>query len=396
MSEVFICGCGAVSPAGWGVETLRAALARGEPIPSKELTQPACAHPLRVRPVPAPSPRPAFLSHARLRRASPLAQYAVAAALEALGEDVSKLKEGALQLGVVLCATTGCVNYSTRFYHELLEDPVTASPLLFPETVFNAPASHLAALLGTTAINYTLVGDPGTFLQGIALAADWLVSGRVTGCLVVGAEEMDWLIADALYLFDRRFVFADGAGALYLRREPIRAPAITVGAVTEAHLFTPQQTPGQAAQRARAELGGNGTADLLCDGLQGVPRLDRAEEAAWRNWAGPRLSPKKVLGEGLMAAAAWQCVAAFDALQQNRYPAANVSVVGCNQQAIAARFVTSPASAATGNRGYTAQPQARMQDREWKTQRGLAPGFLLAQVLWGKAKIAKCKLRIAN
>ena len=70
---------------------------------------------------------------------------------------------------------SGSVNYSRRFYDETLKDPATASPLVFPETVFNAPASHLAALLGTTAINYTLVGDPGTFLQGIALAADWLL-----------------------------------------------------------------------------------------------------------------------------------------------------------------------------------------------------------------------------
>ena len=40
-----------------------------------------------------------------------------------------------------------------------------------------------------------------------------------------------------------------------------------------------------------------------------------------------------------MAAAAWQCVAALDALAQNQYAAANVSVVGCNEQAIAAQFV---------------------------------------------------------
>ena len=40
-----------------------------------------------------------------------------------------------------------------------------------------------------------------------------------------------------------------------------------------------------------------------------------------------------------MAAAAWQCVAALDALMQNQYAAANVSIVGCNEQAIAAQFV---------------------------------------------------------
>ena len=140
------------------------------------------------------------------------------AALEALGEDAAKVSSRALRLGIIFCAVTGCVNYSRRFYDEVLKDPATASPLIFPETVFNSPASHLAALVGTTAVNYTLVGDPGTFLQGLVLAADWLTDNRVDACLVVGAEEMDSLTANAVRLFERKTTFSDGAGALYLRR----------------------------------------------------------------------------------------------------------------------------------------------------------------------------------
>src|SRR6266498_3577469 len=199
--SIFIHGIGAVSPAGWGVLPMREALAKGEPLPVKEIARPGWTRSLRVRPVPPPSPRPNFLSHARLRRTSPITQFAVAAALEALGEDAAHVSNGSLRLGIILCVMTGCVNYSRRFYDETLKDPATASPLVFPETVFNAPASHLAALLGTTAINYTLVGDPATVLQGIALAADWLLSEQVDGCLVIGAEEMDWLTAEAVTLF---------------------------------------------------------------------------------------------------------------------------------------------------------------------------------------------------
>jgi hypothetical protein len=40
-----------------------------------------------------------------------------------------------------------------------------------------------------------------------------------------------------------------------------------------------------------------------------------------------------------MAAPAWQCVAACDAVARQQYRAANVSVVGSNQMAIGARFV---------------------------------------------------------
>jgi hypothetical protein len=80
-------------------------------------------------------------------------------------------------------------------------------------------------------------------------------------------------------------------------------------------------------------------AELLCDGTAGVARADRDEEQAWADWSHARLSIKKALGEGFMAAAAWQCVAAVDALRHAGYSAANVSIVGCNEQAIGARFV---------------------------------------------------------
>src|SRR5450759_3730757 len=174
--NIYVHGYGVVSPAGWGVPALREALTRGEPLPAKELVRPGWNRPLRVRQVPAPVPRPAFMAHPRLRRTSPIAHYAVGTALEALGEDAVKYSGGS-RLGIIFCAMSGCVNYSHRFYDEVLKEPATASPLVFPETVFNAPASHLAALLGTTAINYTLVGDPGIFLNGLALAADWLLDG---------------------------------------------------------------------------------------------------------------------------------------------------------------------------------------------------------------------------
>ena len=338
MSDLWVCGCGAVSPAGWGVAPLRQALACGEPLPTKDLARPGWADRLRIRTVPAPPARPAYFTHARLRRASPIAQYAVAAALEALDADSEQV--GKLRLGIVLCVMSGCVNYSRRFYDETLKNPATASPLVFPETVFNAPASHLAALLGATAINYTLVGDPSTFLQGLALAGEWLSDGRIDGCLVIGAEELDWMTAEAFGMFQRNVIVSDGAAALYLRRDARPKSSVRLQAVTEPYLFSKRQTRTEAARRARSELGTGAANELLCDGLQDDLPIDQAERAAWQDWPTSRLSPKSVLGEGLAAGSAWQCVAAVDALEQGRFKSAIVSVVGCNQQAIAARFVT--------------------------------------------------------
>jgi 3-oxoacyl-(acyl-carrier-protein) synthase len=320
----------------------------GAPVPTRNLELPGCPRPQPIRTVPAPSPRPAFAGHARLRRTSPIAHYAVAAALEALGPDAQQVTSGALNLGVVLCVMCGCVNYSRRFYDEALKDPATASPLVFPETVFNAPASHLAALLGARAASYTLVGDQGTFLQGLSLAAAWLLQDRVDGCVVIGAEEMDWLTVGAARIFDPAVILSEGAGALYLRRGQPGPGSVRLNAVTEPFLFTRAQPRSRAAALARSELGAAQPHAVLCDGLQNAPATDRDEAAAWRDWPGDRVSPKRFLGEGFAASAAWQCVAAVEALNLNGYRCANVSVVGSNEQAIAAQFLkTSPAAPAS-------------------------------------------------
>jgi 3-Oxoacyl-[acyl-carrier-protein (ACP)] synthase III len=194
-------------------------------------------------------------------------------------------------------------------------------------------------LLGTPAMNYTIIGDPGTYLQGLALAAQWLTEGQVDGCLVVGAEECDWLTSDAFHHFSRQVVLSDGAGAVYLKRDTGTANPIQLRYVTEPCLFTKGQGRAQAVKQVRAKLPPCSPDHLLSDSFQNIPRFDAAETNAWRNWTGGRLSAKTILGEGLMAAAAWQCVLAIDALKQERYAAASVSVVGCNQQAIGAHFV---------------------------------------------------------
>jgi len=108
--------------------------------------------------------------------------------------------------------------------------------------------------------------------------------------------------------------------------------------VTDPHLFYCQQSRVRAAAKMSAELAAGPPADFLCDGLQGISKLDAAESEAWKEWSGSWLSPKKILGEGSMAASAWQCVIAAEALKRGICERANVSVVGCNQQAIGAQL----------------------------------------------------------
>jgi len=337
VSRIYVSGLGAVSPAGWGVAALREALERGEPLPTQPFARPGWERPLKARPVPAPRERPAFLVHPRLRRTSPITHYAAAAALEAI--DGSPRNNGETgPLGLVVCLQSGCVQFSHRFFDEVTKDAATASPLLFPETVFAAPTSHVAALLPSIPLACTLMGDAAGFLQGLALATQWLEGGRVAACVIVAAEETDWLLADALWHLEHAAVVSAGAGALCLSTDPKASLGVELRLITDAFTYTASRNRAQAAQAMRQQLPGSASAELLCTGQGDSPRADAPEATAWSDWTGLRLSPKRILGEGLMAAPAWQCVAACDALARRQYRAANVSVVGPNQMAIAARF----------------------------------------------------------
>jgi 3-oxoacyl-(acyl-carrier-protein) synthase len=338
MNRTFVAGIGAVSPAGWSAAALCEALKEGQPLAIQTVQRPGWEKSLRARLVPNPAARPPFLAHPRLRRASPITHYAAAAALQAVA-GLRASRDGASRLGLVCCLQAGCVIYSRRFFDEALTNPTTASPLLFPETVYAAPASHVAALLENVSLTYTLVGDSACFLQGVAVAAQWLAEHRVEACVIIGSEESDWLLADALRHLDRPAVLAGGAGALCLCADLEMSAGAELAAITDPQTHSARMNRGRAARAMRSQLGDGSSTELLCDGIGESPQADAAERAAWHDWRGARLSPKRILGEGLMAGAAWQCVAACQAVANGPFTAANVSLVGPNQQAIGARFV---------------------------------------------------------
>lgn len=325
-----ITGWGAVSPAGWGAAALADALVSGRPCDTCVLERDLGGQTIRTeaRRVPtggAPPKAP------RLRRASPVSKHAAAAVVEALGpERLAMSAAGELRVGIVFAISNGCVAYTNRFFSEVLADPALASPILFPETVFNAPSSHLSALIGGSAPNDTLIGDDSGFLSGIDLAAEWIERGDVDGCLVVAAEELDWLSAEAVTLYGRPLIPAEGAGAVFL--EAADGP-ITIESLPDPLPYALRDRRTAAAMcRDALDVADDG-ATLLVDSLAGVSSIDAAESAAWSAWAGPRWSPRRVLGETMGASGALQVVAAAEALARGMFGRAAVSTTGWNQQA---------------------------------------------------------------
>jgi 3-oxoacyl-(acyl-carrier-protein) synthase len=326
-----ITGTGAVSAAGWGRAAMMEALNAGVTIPVSLLERALGESVVRTPVMRVPGIPVNTTKSARLRRVSPISKFAAAAAMEALGEErAAESLAGRLRVGVIFTLTNGCVNYSNRFFGEVLADPALASPILFPETVFNAPSSHISAMIGSGSPNDTIVGDESAYLTGIDLAAEWIKRGDVDGCLVIGAEETDWLSAEALRLYSRDHVPSEGAGAIYLEPGP--------GLVRIHHLPDPVPYPFRGRVTAARDIRQALSADddghtLLVDSRAGVRRSDRAEAMAWSDWSGPRWSPKLVLGESMGAACALQVVAAAEALKSGILKKVVVSSVGSNQQA---------------------------------------------------------------
>ena len=172
----------------------------------------------------------------RLRRSSAISRFAVVAGLSALRDAGVALDEAsAARTALIFAISNGGVVYTKRFYHEIVQSGASAaSPLLFPETVFNAPASHLAAILGITGASYTLVGDGAVGILALQMAEDLMANPELDRCLVVGAEEADWLLCDAYRKWrllraappiepfarpPRGMLLSEGAGAVLLARE---------------------------------------------------------------------------------------------------------------------------------------------------------------------------------
>ena len=333
-----ITGTGAVSSAGWGAPAMMEALDSGARPELSELTrerkqgEPVATPVLRVPAAPSTLPK-----SPRLRRVSPVSKFAAAAAMEALGpERATLVASGEIRLGVVCTLFNGCVNYSNRFFGEVLVEPSVASPILFPETVFNAPSSHLSALFNSTAPNDTILGDGAEVYTALEIATEWLLRGDCDGVLVVAPEEIDWLSAEGLRLYSDDAIPSEGAAALYLE---LGGEGPQLLSIPDPVLLGPGIDRAAALQDAATAAGASDDGrTLLADSRSGVARFDKPESEAFASWSGPRLSVKPVLGDCFGTSAGHQLVAAVERLRRGDVEQALVITLGGNEQVGACRL----------------------------------------------------------
>ena len=323
-----VIGQGAVSPAGIGVD----AVLHGTPTstPAAEIRAPSQTWPvLRVD-----QKAPAFArwqKEPRLRRASPITFFLVEAAEQALAP-LSAAERA--ETGIIVAFSAGCLVYSRRFFEGIVKQgQKTASPALFPETVFNSPVSHVAAVFGLNGAAYALVGDETAWVSALITASIWLRQERVKQVLVLGVEEFDPLVLDA-YRSARwlrqntakGFLASEGAGGILIRRERT-GDARIISAARDGFVYRNKAEVESAAEKM----------------IHGYPPHLPVFQTARRNWmapyesaitaAGASVANEKLpyLGEAFTASAAWHTLRALQFLNADT-PQILLPVWGLNHQ----------------------------------------------------------------
>jgi hypothetical protein len=327
--DLAVIGQGAVSPAGVGLE----ALLQHEPVPTpcSSLRHPDKPWPvLRVD-----LKNPAFArwqKEPRLRRASPITFYLVEAAEQGL---TGLTPADRAETGLIVAFSAGCLAYSRRFFEGIITGGQrTASPALFPETVFNSPVSHVAAVLGLNGAAYALVGDETAWIAALKTASVWLRQQRVRQVLVLGAEEFDPIVLDAYrhaHWLSRQnpthtFLASEGAAGLLVRS----ARTEDALRITHAHDGLIYRSKKEAVAAA-ARL------------FHGIDPAIPSYPSAQRNWLGSQekkatenrpivpVTGQPYLGEAFTASSAWHTVRALHHLT-SRVPRIFLPIWGLNHQ----------------------------------------------------------------
>ena len=326
-TDLAVIGQGAVTPAGVGIEALLHR--KPAPVDTAPLGQPDETWPvLRVNLHDPALAR--WQKEARLRRASPITYFLVEAAGQALAGITPTDRA---QTGLITTFSAGCLAYSRRFFEDIVAKGI-ASPALFPETVFNSPASHVASVLGLNGAAYALVGDETAWIAGLKTAAIWLHQKRVKQVLILGAEEFDPIVLDAYrsarWLRREKsspgFLTSEGAAGILVRR----AEAPDTHVITTARDGLLYRTKKEASA-ATTRLFGNVAPSLPCYPTAQHNWLGPLEKKATEKHPPLAEKPLPYLGEAFTASAAWHTIRALHQLNA-QLPQLLLPVWGLNHQ----------------------------------------------------------------
>ena len=197
MGTVVITGVGVISPLGTGTDDFWKGLSEGRD-GIEEITAFDTA-PFRSKKgamVKGFQPK-AFIPPLKIRRLDRASQFAIAAARMALedaglslGEDVAPERTGII-LGSGFC---GVVNSEAFHRGQVLRGPEDLNPILFPNTVPNAAASHASIELGIKGPNSTVVQSFCTAEAALLFACQQLLAHKADAIITGGVDELSAIL----------------------------------------------------------------------------------------------------------------------------------------------------------------------------------------------------------
>jgi 3-oxoacyl-(acyl-carrier-protein) synthase len=159
-----------------------------------------------------------YIHDRQLRRAAEISKYTMIAIDQSISDAGIKTFRGedtALLVGI----THGALNYTQEYHRSLITEGVDdISPILFSDSVLNAPAGNGSICFDINGPVHTLVGGATTGIKGIMLACQMLNSKRINKGIIVCAEELNEL---SLFCYSKlnNDTLSEGSGAILIENE---------------------------------------------------------------------------------------------------------------------------------------------------------------------------------
>ncbi|MCD6562153.1 MAG: hypothetical protein J7L16_10430 [Deltaproteobacteria bacterium] len=196
MSNIAITGIGIVSPLGIGKKTFWENCRKAETGIKKIASFDTGSLRSNIAGVVEDFQPKLFMPPAAYRKMSRVSRMSVAASIEAIkdsGLDMGRVNRE--RVAVIMGTAYGSSSRVEDFYVSLLKDgPRGAQPFLFPETVPNAPASHISMFHDITGPNTTFCQNALSAENAILYARNLLLQGQVDIVLVGGADELSSIV----------------------------------------------------------------------------------------------------------------------------------------------------------------------------------------------------------
>ncbi len=373
--KVVVTGLGIVSPLGVGSETVHSALmsrvsasrsspvsARGIPVPGLAATVGALGE--KVEEIVSPK---------YLRRLPSVSRWSLGAAVDASSRAVVPAEaepSGGDETAVILGTSFGASSYHFEYYEKLFRNGLKdASPLLFSESVMNAPSGHVAIYLKLRGASLALVGGEEVGLGAILDAHDRLALGECSTAYAGGAEEYCDFVHAALAARGRIFAEPGEAycerskgtilceGAAFLRLEIERPGRRTLARLVGTAMARSLQgirgaresvadAVREALERASVDPGSVGLVVTSASGglLDGCEARGIAAGLSLNHRAGPAVpicAPMTILGEGFAFTSAAQAVIAVQLIAAGSIPPSRATP-GAAELPRGLRLVTEP------------------------------------------------------